>query len=1015
MAILSLGQRGHRVEALQKRLYELGYELVLADGIFGPSTQAAIIDLQERHGLNATGRVNARLAALIASPDVMPPPRQRLDEIDMDEVQSQMPFVTAALGAPDHASRRIAAADGFITFGLRFVYMLGQALEYAGAAMADPTTDGDVAAGIAQTEAAIADLRMADDWFDEWLAGERFTERADESEGRAVVATRVIDEMGRAGLTRIAVDAILALNEDHPRRDVDWACAALLAHLNRCRILRDHSSALATIRDLVSYRLLTGSETDRLMKEGERLLSRVDDVSERRNFWVSVFGYHLVQAAQERDRLEERSKGFAIVEGDEPPPSRRRMVRSRGRAERALERIEELLLDLPEADRARVGAKNRFALAALYGLDQPAKSADLLRSVLEAQALDDDTMHDVARLEAKQRLALGDWERACQLLEPRVEIFERRYLAALDSADIDTTGREYFEVLETLAWAHMDGDRWDRVVQVLGRGRGIRLRHRAALRSSPDGQRVLALERRLHALERGVQVEADDVPRERSRDRVGVSLSARTATLEQYRRAREQASVALSHPDVQALGAALLPGEAVAIVGLSHHGLMIAVVCAGDVAPSGRFHFEQWTESRVVKLLVGRELDGWLMALGGRIDPIDLNAPLERVLREMNRAIGIPLGKFAREHDVTLLTILPDLWLDFVPLWALRGLAGIDVAIASSLQQFVQARDEAPVVVRRALVIGDPTEDLPAALAESATVAARLHARGARIERRERAQATVGVTIEEAPATDLLHFAGHGRSVLSEPLRSALELHPDWEHAPVASAVALAQLFHREDIAWEQIYDEIREATMAGVGRLRELRRDEESPVERWLDYAEDRTLWSLGDEGEVVADLWTAGAMTVTAPLSSTRLAFLSACSSGGASTPSNEGASGLVAALQLAGVPVVISTRWEIDDTVALLFADLFYDAFIEDAGASSIARLVRRTAAGLRRMSRERASRRIAAIIARCDDEGVRAVLQDFVNGLEKLSSRPFAHPYYWGSYHVSGQGTLKVSVQ
>ena len=968
MAALSIGARGPEVASLQKRLHALGYEDVLPDGVFGPATQVAVGDLQHRHGLEATGRVGSSLAALISSPDVLAAPKQRPDDIAPDEVQGQMPFVTAALGAPDHAARRVAAAEGFMAFGPRFLYLLGQALQWARDSKADPATDADTAAGIARTEDAIADLEQVDEWFLEWLQGERFTERVDEPECRAIVATMVLDEMGLAGLTRVAVDAILALPHDHPRRDVDRARAALLAHLNRCRILRDHSTALATIRDLVSHRLLPPAETERLIREGERLLARIDDVSERRNFWVSVFGYHLGQAFEERDRLDSRSSRFEADGADEQPPSRRRMIRSRTRAERALAKMEALLGDLPEADRARVSAKNRYGLAALYGLDQPAKSVDMLRSVLDSQALDDDSMHDVARLEAKQRLLLGEWERACELLEPRVEAFERRYLAAVDSSDIDETGDEYFEILHTLAWANVAADRWDRVVQFLGRGRGIRLRHRAALRSTPEGERVLALERRLHALERGVPVESGEARRERSQDWIGASLSERTAALEEYRRARQQAAVTLAHPDTRALGAALHPGEAVAILGLSYRGLLIAVVCAGDSEPSGRFRFEQWPESRVIDLMVGRELDGWLMALGGRIDPIDVRAPLEQVLREMNRAIGSPLGKFARERGITHLTIVPDPWLDFVPLWALRGLAGVDIAIASSLAQFVGERDNTPVAARRALLVADPTEDLPAALAESSTVAARLQSRGLQVERLDRALATVGTALDAVRASDLLHFAGHGRSVLSEPLRSALELHPDWAHAPVASAQALVALFKAGDVAWEQIYDEIREATVAGAGHLRELRRGDGSPVERWLDYADDRTLWSFGEDAEVVADLWTAGAMTIATPFASTRLAFLSACSSGGASTPSNEGASGLAAALQLAGVQAVISTRWEIDDAVAVLFADLFYEGLARADGTASVARVLRQAAVGLRRMSRDRAARRIDAIVAR-----------------------------------------------
>ena len=67
--------------------------------------------------------------------------------------------------------------------------------------------------------------------------------------------------------------------------------------------------------------------------------------------------------------------------------------------------------------------------------------------------------------------------------------------------------------------------------------------------------------------------------------------------------------------------------------------------------------------------------------------------------------------------------------------------------------------------------------------------------------------------------------------------------------------------------------DEIREATVAGAGHLRELRRDEGSPVERWLDYADDRTLWSSGEDADVVAEYsGPPGAMTIATPFARQR-----------------------------------------------------------------------------------------------------------------------------------------------
>ena len=1011
MTTLSIGARGSAVQSLQQRLHDLGYAGVSPDGIFGPVTQAAVGDLQQRHGLPVTGKVGARLAALIASPDVLPAPGEAPEEIDFDEIRGQFPHVTALLGAPDTATQRVAAAEGFMTFGPRFLFLLAHALQSPLDSSGEPAAGAETAIAVAERENMIARLEAVDVWFLDWLKGERFTERADEPERRAAAAAVVLDELRLAGLTRIAVGAILALPHDHPQRDLEGARLALLAHLNRCRILRDHSTALSTIGDLLTHGLLAPADADRLIREGGRLLKHEDDISNRRNFWVAVFGYHLYQAFRERDRLDARSSRYSFEE-DAPRPSRRRLARSRRRAEQALAKMESLLGDLPEADRARVSAKNRYGLAALYGLDQPARSVELLHSVLDSRALDDETMHDAARLEAKQRLLLGEWERACELLEPRVDVFERRFLAAVDPADIESSGEAYFEVLQTLAWAHVAGDRWDRAVHYLARGRGIRLRFRAALRISAGGERALALERRLHAIERGVPVEPDDTWRERHQDWLGASLSARTATLEQYRQARHQAAVTLVHPDPRALGAVLREGEAVAVLDLSYRGLLIAVVVAGDVEPSGRFNFPAWTASRVISLLVGRELDGLLMALGGRIEPIDLRTPLEQVRRTLNRAIGIPLGRFVRERGVTHLTIVPDPWLDFVPLWALPGLSGIDVAMASSLAPLSHPRDDRSAAVRRALLVGDPTEDLPAALAETTAVGARLEARGVVVERLDRSQATLDATIEATRASDLLHFAGHGRSVLSEPLRSALELHPDWPHAPIADAAAFAALFHRGDLAWTQPYTEIREATIPGVGHLRELRRDEQTPVDRWLEYADDRTLWASGEHAEVTAELWTAGALTVARPLASTPLVFLSACSSGAASTPSTEGVPGLVAALQLAGVRAVISTRWEVEDAVAMLFADLFYERLERAAGTASVARLLRNAAAALRTMSRAHAVRRSSSILERCNDERAREALQTFLQDLPTLDTKPFAHPFFWATYHVSGDGTLRV---
>ena len=53
---LRLGSRGDDVKALQQRLMELGYLSGKADGIFGASTEKALIDFQKRSSLTADGK-----------------------------------------------------------------------------------------------------------------------------------------------------------------------------------------------------------------------------------------------------------------------------------------------------------------------------------------------------------------------------------------------------------------------------------------------------------------------------------------------------------------------------------------------------------------------------------------------------------------------------------------------------------------------------------------------------------------------------------------------------------------------------------------------------------------------------------------------------------------------------------------------------------------------------------------------------------------------------------------------
>ncbi len=61
-----------RVEAVQRRLAELGYDAGVADGLMGPRTRAAIRALQSDRGLTQSGRIDAATLAALGLEEAPP-------------------------------------------------------------------------------------------------------------------------------------------------------------------------------------------------------------------------------------------------------------------------------------------------------------------------------------------------------------------------------------------------------------------------------------------------------------------------------------------------------------------------------------------------------------------------------------------------------------------------------------------------------------------------------------------------------------------------------------------------------------------------------------------------------------------------------------------------------------------------------------------------------------------------------------------------------------------------------
>ena len=81
LAVAALGFAGlvaaadRQVEAVQRRLVELGYDAGVADGLMGPRTRAAIRALQRDRGLNQSGRIDAAILGALGLEEETPPAR----------------------------------------------------------------------------------------------------------------------------------------------------------------------------------------------------------------------------------------------------------------------------------------------------------------------------------------------------------------------------------------------------------------------------------------------------------------------------------------------------------------------------------------------------------------------------------------------------------------------------------------------------------------------------------------------------------------------------------------------------------------------------------------------------------------------------------------------------------------------------------------------------------------------------------------------------------------------------
>ena len=634
--------------------------------------------------------------------------------------------------------------------------------------------------------------------------------------------------------------------------------------------------------------------------------------------------------------------------------------------------------------------------------------AELYRRALDSGGLQPHVQRRVATMEARVRSRYGEHERVVELLAGRQAEYELDYVTAIRDVDRTDSGERCSEANALLAFAYAGLGRWRDAVETIERGKCLRQRRTVALRETPEAAQLLAIEGELYALSRGLAPARPTPAVEQVRDWFAHGLSPEAQLREAYRALLPQ----LEHSRTMApltlaeIGAGLRDGEAALSLGLWWTGLMMALVVPGRDAPVWTLLREDVAQPQIVEWLAGGGRgeggaggdEAFLLALERGVDAVDPRPALERLLGALDAAIGAPVAAAMRDLKLTRLVVLPHNFLRLAPLWALASWRDFEVRMLPG--GFALVDTTLPAIGGRALIAADPTLDLPLAASEAAVAARRLDAAGLATRVIGGSAATEAALAESLAQASLLHFAGHGIASLTNGSMSALLTHLVWPDTTLAGPEALLAL--------------------ANAGDDKRLTVDQEQGSPRrklYYEYAKSGTLFAEveGDEVLLAGELWRVGDILVQGTLRGCGLAFLCACSSGLGAIERLEEASGLPAALQVAGVACVIGTGWPVADEITLLFADEFYARLLPASAVDAtlpVAAAVRGATEALRTMPRDEAARRALVLADQAPDKAAKLRLRVYAKRLAQGPALPFAHPFDTGAFFVTGAAQLRL---
>ncbi|HEY7250155.1 MAG TPA: CHAT domain-containing protein [Methylomirabilota bacterium] len=821
-----------------------------------------------------------------------------------------------------------------------------------------------------------------------WLMGDALGRGADEAARRARFALWFCGL--HPALARVAARIVFKLPEGHPDRDVPAVRDLLVRQLQLAvegRIAT--SSALDAIAGLLQLDLVGDERAQVLIAAGERIQRRRDLLGENDNFRVIAVPtlHQLARRAEDRGDTESAD-------------------RLRADADRLVETL----------DQVASPARDMILLKSMTGPGgAEARQAERGRLLAER----DDIGLYASRLEATARYDQGRYREVIELMTPVVPTLEERYLTAVESRAIEDGGRELSESLSCLALSHAQLGDWDEALRLLDRAKSLRMRYETVLRQQPGTDRILELQASVMGLERGIPsrvvVEVDA-----ARDPVGARLSVQSRLVEAYRQQRAAlGSGGLDGARVTDMAAALDADQAALVLGESGAGLLVALVASDDVAaPWAGSVLPRAARQRLVGVATNPE--GWLVALADPPLVADPRAALERLLEVVDEIIGRPVAALLRERGVSRLVVVGHGVLHLVPFWALPSFRDLDVTMVPSAAHMV-AFGSSPVRLRgRAVVVGDPTRDLPSADVESVVVADTLRAAGFQVDLLRGRDVTEEALDRAVPGAAVLHFAGHGRSDPLRPLESALEVSPRPGDDAETEDPLLAL---RGRVRFGEWKDNERIAEVPGRGRLRERKSPVTGRTEIRFEHGARGTLlgqYESAEDGEPdaltrarLSELWSAGDLITRRTLEGCGLAVLSSCEAaqGGLSASLDEHA-GLPAALQLAGVRALVCPLWEVDDVASAVFAQLFYESLLAAPGEIELDRLVSHLRRRMSGMSAAEAGERVRALAARAGRASTRFRLQAEAMRIGSAGTPPFADALHWAAFELIGARRLAV---